>query len=516
MRTEAGKMPESLIFPIRNGHGVFNDRFGLKPLFADIIMEEIVKKYFREWKKEEPVRMGLLPASGSHRKYYRICYSEGFILGVYNESEEENAAYISFARQFRQERLPVPELCHVCDDKRVYFVEDLGDATLFSLLPHGMAYPGIRQADGRYASLFGLYRHVIRCLLDFQTAGGTKGLDYSHVYPVESFDRTAMLWDLEHFKYFFLKLSGIGFSETALQRDFERLADLLVPETSHCFMYRDFQSRNIMIRDGKPWFIDFQGGRRGPLAYDVASLLFDAKADLPDEWRSALLDYYVEEASSRMVSFDAKVFRTSFSACVLMRILQAMGTYGLRGLYERKSLFLKSIPFAIRNLAHIVDNGLMPCALPEIERLVSKLRDLHWASFERPSSDRLTLKVGSFSYKQGLPAPENEHGGGFVFDCRFLPNPGRKEEYKNLTGRSPEVKAFLSLYPEVSGFLQNCLQLVRPAVLRYIERDFESLSLLFGCTGGQHRSVYCAEEMARLLRENFDVEVELRHWVHPE
>ena len=464
-------------------------------------MEEVVRKYFEEWKGENPAAMGLLPASGSHRKYYRIGYSEGSVLGVYNESEEENAAYISFTRQFRQEGLLVPELCHVCKDKRVYFVEDLGDTTLFSLLPHGEAYPGIRQEDGSFSPLFELYRQVLRALLDFQTAGGPAGLDYSHVYPVEAFDREAMLWDLNHFKYFFLKLSGMGFSESALQQDFERLADSLAPETTHYFMYRDFQSRNIMLKDGHAWFIDFQGGRKGPLAYDVASLLFDAKANLPEEWRSALLDYYIEEASLRLDTFDAGMFRTSFSACMLMRILQAMGTYGLRGLYERKSLFLKSIPFAIRNLSRLVDKGLLPYSLPEIERLIRVLRDSHWASFDKPFSSRLKLKVGSFSYKKGLPAAEDEHGGGFVFDCRFLPNPGREEAYKDLTGRSPEVRAFLALYPEVSEFLQNCLQMVRPAVLKYIERDFESLSLMFGCTGGQHRSVAITRALADFIRQ---------------
>ena len=306
-------------------------------------MEEVVRKYFEEWKGENPAAMGLLPASGSHRKYYRIGYSDGSVLGVYNESEEENAVYLSFTRQFRQEGLPVPELRHTCEDKKVYFVEDLGDTTLFSLLPHGETYPGIHQEDGSFSPLFELYRQVLRVLLDFQTAGGPAGLDYSHVYPVKTFDREAMLWDLNHFKYFFLKLSGMGFSESSLQQDFERLAGLLVPGTTHYFMYRDFQSRNIMLKDGHAWFIDFQGGRKGPLAYDVASLLFDAKANLPEEWRSALLDYYIEEASLRLDTFDAGMFRTSFSACMLMRILQAMGTYGLRGLYERKSLFLKSI-----------------------------------------------------------------------------------------------------------------------------------------------------------------------------
>ncbi len=470
-------------------------------------MELIVRQKYIDWKGKNPEQMELLPASGSHRKYYRISGPEGNLLGVYNQSEEENAAYVSFTRQFREEGLPVPGLLHVCKEGTVYFVEDLGDTTLFSLLPE----------DGVFGdSLFSLYREVLRCLIAFQTAGGAQGLDYSHVYPVEEFDRRAMEWDLNHFKYFFLKLSGIEFSESLLQQDFERLTDFVASSGCKYFMYRDFQSRNIMVEDGKPWFIDFQGGRRGPLAYDVASLLYDAKADLPGTWRAALLEEYIREASGRIAGFDGEAFRKEFHACVLLRILQAMGTYGLRGFYERKPLFLKSVPYALRNLAVLLDSGRLPLRLPETERIIRALQASPLASFSKPGSERLKIKVGSFSFKQGLPPAEDAHGGGFVFDCRFLPNPGRLEEYKSLTGRSPEVRRYLAMQGEVPVFLQNCLQLLSPAIRNYLSRDFESLSILFGCTGGQHRSVYCAEEMARLLRENFDVEVRVRHWVHPE
>lgn len=469
-------------------------------------MEKEIAARFARWQGQEAESIHLLPASGSHRRYYRITLGENRLLGVYNDNLPENRAYFSFTRQFREQGLDVPRILHIDKDEIVYFVEYLGDRTLFSRLPHPWG------EDYAQEEAYAYYPEIIRQLVRFQNAR----IDYRYVYPVAEFDSVSMMWDLNYFKYFFLKLSGLEFSETALEEDFRNLCRFLDRGGPRAFLYRDFQSRNIMIHEGKPWFIDFQGGRKGPLGYDPASLLYDAKADLPPSLRKELLETYIKEARTHIAGFDSQAFRQEFHACVLLRILQALGTYGLRGFHEKKDLFLKSIPFAIRNLNYLRNQHLIPLPLPELERILEKLEASRWASFQLPSSRKLRIEVFSFSIKNGTAPTNPRHGGGFVFDCRFLPNPGRIEAYKQLTGRHPEVIRFLSDRQEVSEFLQNCLQVVKPAVTNYIERDFDSLSIAFGCTGGQHRSVYCAEEMAKLLRQDFDVQVITTHLAHPE
>ena len=471
---------------------------------------ENIRQRFISWKGFAPSFITTLSANGSSRSYYRIGFEGQTVLGAFNASVPENEAYFSFTRQFVQEGLPVPQVLHIAQDRKTYFVEDLGDDTLFSLLPKN-------PEAGMPENVREVYRQVIESLTRFQTAGmkDGKGLDYGHVYPVADFDRTAMMWDLNYFKYSFLKLADIVFDEPALEADFDSLCAFLNREPHRYFMYRDFQSRNIMVRGGAPWFIDFQGGRKGPLGYDLASLLYDAKASLPDDFRRFLLESYLEAAARNIAGFRKEDFCREFYACVLLRILQAMGAYGLRGLCQKKDLFLKSIPYAIRNLAGLRQKGVFS-PYPEIERIIARLEDSHWSDFGNPASEKLTLHLCSFSFKKGLPPSEDGHGGGFVFDCRFLPNPGRLEQYKTLTGRNSEVQSFLAAYPEVDAFLQNCLELLKPAVRNYIDRGFESLSIAFGCTGGQHRSVYCAEKMKTLLERNFSVKVELTHREHPE
>ncbi|MCM1169460.1 MAG: phosphotransferase [Bacteroides sp.] len=471
---------------------------------------ENIRQQFREWKGFEPSEIRPLSANGSSRRYFRIAFNGQTVLGAFNRSVPENEAYFSFTQQFLQEGLPVPRVLHVAAGRQTYFVEDLGDDTLFSLLPKNAEVP-VSEAVRE------VYFHVIEDLVRFQTAGlkNGQGLDYTHVFPVADFDRAAMMWDLNYFKYSFLKVADIPFDEAALEADFDRLCAFLNREPHKYFMYRDFQSRNIMVRGNAPWFIDFQGGRKGPLGYDLASLLYDAKASLPDDFRCLLLEQYLQAASREMAGFDGEGFCREFYACVLLRILQAMGAYGLRGICQKKDLFLKSIPYAIRNLSVLRRQGRF-APYPEIERVIAALEGSHWAEFANPRSEKLTLHLCSFSFKKGLPPCGDGHGGGFVFDCRFLPNPGRLERYKNLTGRNAEVQDFFADYPEMDAFLQNCLALLKPAVSNYIERGFESLSIAFGCTGGQHRSVYCAEKMKTLLERNFDVKVELVHLVHPE
>jgi hypothetical protein len=319
-----------------------------------------------------------------------------------------------------------------------------------------------------------------------------------------------MLWDLNYFKYYFLRLAKIPFSEQALEDDFERFTEFLLAAERRFFLYRDFQSRNIMVREGRPFFIDYQGGRRGALQYDVASLLFDAKADLPFEVRDVLLERYLQ-AAGKLEAIDRRVFLTYYPGFVYIRIMQAMGAYGLRGFYERKHHFLASIPYAIRNLEYLLRTAELPVELPELtqvwRRLIasSSLRQFGTASL------KLTVRIQSFSYLDGLPTDEKGHGGGYVFDCRALPNPGRFEQYAKLTGRDEPVISFLENEPAVRDFLGHVFAVIDGTVENYQLRNFTDLLVAFGCTGGQHRSVYCAERLARHLREEFQVYVELRH-----
>jgi hypothetical protein len=319
-----------------------------------------------------------------------------------------------------------------------------------------------------------------------------------------------MMWDLNYFKYYFLRLAKIPFGEQALEKDFQRFTTFLLKADRRFFLYRDFQSRNIMVRDGEPCFIDYQGGRRGALQYDLASLLFDAKADLPFEVRSELVERYLE-AAARLLPIDRTAFQAHYPGFVYIRIMQAMGAYGLRGFYERKHHFLTSVPYAIRNLEYLLRTAEIPVELPELtqvwHRLVasSSLRQFGAASL------KLTVRIQSFSYQDGVPTDEKGHGGGYVFDCRALPNPGRFEQYAKLTGRDDPVIAFLGKEPAVREFIAHVFALIEQTVEIYQARNFTDLMIAFGCTGGQHRSVYCAELLAKHLGEKFQVNVEVRH-----
>lgn len=476
-------------------------------------LEQRIAKLMEDISRDAMIeKCELLPQSGSSRKYFRIRYKDlagsdnQTILAAYNDNIKENLAYFSFTRQFLSHNLKVPRILSVSPDQTLYLVEDLGDTTLFSLLPSP-------EVSVENISLVKLYEKVVENLIRFQRI---PDMDYTHVFPVEDFNATSMAWDLNYFKYFFLRMTGFSFSEPELETDFRTITGFLNREQHLSFMYRDFQSRNIMIKDSEPWFIDFQGGRRGPLAYDLVSLLYDAKANLSEEMRRYLFQYYCRQASLHIHGFCQENFLKEFRVCQLLRILQAMGAYGLRGFIEKKSLFLKSVPYAIQNLGKLMESEDFPLFLPEIRHIIKQMQASPLARFGKPGSEKLTIDVCSFSLRQGYPPCDPEHGGGFVFDCRFLPNPGRYPQYRDLTGRSPEVRLFLEQRKEVSVFLQNAFEMLKPAVLNYIEREFSHLSIAFGCTGGQHRSVYCAEKMSSMLHDAFDVKVNTIHLVHPE
>ena len=467
------------------------------------MLEQPLKLLF-ESRFREPVE-GVAPLKGdaSARKLFRLSAASRTAIGVINPDVLENRAFLEFSRHFRTCGLPVPEIYAEDLDRGMYLEEDLGDTTLFQFLTAN------RAGERMSSETLDLYRKVVVLLPRFQIEAG-RTLNYEICYPRSSFDKQSMLWDLNYFKYYFLRLARIPFSEQALEDDFERFAEFLLAAERRFFLYRDFQSRNIMVREGRPFFIDYQGGRRGALQYDVASLLFDAKADLPFEVRDELLERYLH-AAAKLEAIDRNAFLTYYPGFVYIRIMQAMGAYGLRGFYERKHHFLASIPYAIRNLEYLLRTAELPVELSELtqvwRRLIasSSLRQFGTASL------KLTVRIQSFSYMDGLPTDEKGHGGGYVFDCRALPNPGRFEQYAKLTGRDEPVIAFLENEPAVREYIGHLFAVIDGTVENYQLRNFTDLLVAFGCTGGQHRSVYCAEQLARHLREKFEVYVEVRH-----
>ena len=586
--------------------------------------QELTTLYSRTF-GSDPVAVIALRADGSDRKIYRLAGSgqPPTVIGVSGVDLEENRAFIAYSRALRSAGLPVPEIHAVGEGDRFYLEEDLGDVTLFHALSEG------REREGHGAiplEVVTLYRRVVELLPRLQIEGGAV-IDYTLAHPHAEFDRQSMMWDLNYFKYHFLKLAGVAFNEARLERDFTNLCDFLLKADRTHFLYRDFQSRNIMIRDGEPWFIDYQGGRRGALQYDIASLLYDAKADLNNDLRTGLLEHYLDSLETH-IAIDRAEFTNHYRGFVLIRIMQAMGAYGYRGYYQRKRHFLDSVPYAVRNIESIIMQGAIPIELPELVAAFVEIvrRTGDWESggvgerasggggepvstvpsltptlltpvpevvititpeggepfgaalpadaaavieaklpsgtsvtveTDRPAgtpvsvdvdapaevrtvaaavvgspvpgipavapvapveavapstATKLTVRITSFSYRRGYPEDRSENGGGFVFDCRALHNPGRYDEYRDLCGCDTPVVEFLEREESVVHFWHAVVTLVDIAVENYLSRSFTSLGVSFGCTGGQHRSVYFSERLRRHLAERYpQVDVELEH-----
>ncbi len=468
--------------------------------------EKDIAGLFKKFKGKDPDAIIELPPSGSERKYYRIYYNNGTVIGAFNPNIAENKAFIELTRHFTGYGLPVPSVLATNKPPNYYLIEDLGDKTLFSLLPHKL-----QQAEfSKY--VIDIYKKALEWLPKMQVEAG-KGLNYDVCYPRQAFDRQSMFWDLNYFKYFFLKLGGIHFDEQKLEDDFNNLVAMLCEAPADYFMFRDFQSRNIMIVNDEPWFIDYQGGRRGPLQYDLASLLFDAKANVPYRLREELLKYYLEQLRS-YIDIEYDRFIEHYYGFALIRILQAMGAYGYRGFHEKKPLFLKSISYAQNNLAWLIDQKKFPENIPQLKNIAEQI--INSAKFEKfrqadQQHSGLKIAIHSFSYKRGIPVDLSGNGGGFVFDCRALPNPGRLEKFKSKSGRDRAVIEYLEEKPEVTGFMDTTSKLVIASAKNYIERGFTNLMVCYGCTGGQHRSVYCAESLASIITKKLNVIVDLKH-----
>ena len=452
-----------------------------------------------------PAGAAPLPAHGSERRLFRLKSADGrSAIGVENRDADENAAFLGFSRYFRGAGLPVPAIYAEDPAAGVYLEEDLGDTTLFDLLQRERgAAPEVP------ASAAAVYGEAVRLLARMQITAGP-GVDFRLCYPHAAFDRRSMTWDLNYFKYYFLKLAHIPFHEQKLENDFDTLCGWLLQAPADFFLYRDFQSRNIMVRDGRPWFIDYQGGRRGALPYDLASLLLDAKADLPFAFRQKLKAEYLAAASA-LTPLEAAPFEEFYRGFSLIRLLQAMGAYGYRGFHERKAHFLQSVPYAVRNLEHLLEAGPLPVALPALEAALQRVVASTALRAIAPVPVGLGVRIESFSYAQGYPAVASGHGGGFVFDCRALPNPGREARFAGVTGRDPGVVAWLEAHEAVPQFLARVRALLEPTLANYQQRRFTHLAVAFGCTGGQHRSVYCAEALAAALRGRPGLTVEVHH-----
>ena len=448
-----------------------------------------------------------LTASGSNRRYYRIDSEDHStsLIGVQGTSRDENHAFLYMAEHFMKKGLNVPKVLAVSDDEMNYVQQDLGNVLLFDYI-----------AEGRKTGVFSarekdMLRKTMRALACFQVTGAEE-FDFNQCYPQPEFNLRSILWDLNYFKYCFLKATGLDFQEDKLENEFERLAYILLQNRMNAFMYRDFQSRNVMVHkkeDGteEPYFIDFQGGRRGPVFYDVASFLWKAKANYHPDLREELVEVYLEELQKYM-PVDREVFYETLKHFVLFRTMQVLGAYGFRGYFEKKPHFLQSIPFAIDNLRHLLKHASEDYPyLIEVLQKMTEMKQFKDVGVRKP----LVVRVMSFSYKKGIPADPSGNGGGFVFDCRAVNNPGKYERYTHFTGMDEPVIKFLEEDGEMLPFLEQAYQLVDFSVKRYMDRGFQNLMVSFGCTGGQHRSVYSAEKMAQHINEKFGVEVQLIH-----
>ena len=465
------------------------------------VLKNLFEQHFH--RRAEQIRPLQDALGGSGRKIIRLSSGKDSAIGILYKEHEENVAFLEFSRHFRRRGLPVPEIYGEDLAQGAYLEEDLGDTTLFEFLTKN------RTGEKIAPQVVEAYRKVVAVLPRFQVDAG-RDLNYKVCYPRASFDRQSINWDLNYFKYYFLRLAAIPFNEQALEDDFSRLTDFLLTASSDYFLYRDFQSRNILLREGQPFFVDYQGGRKGALQYDIASLLYDAKADLPPELRQQLLEYYLDVLAG-FLPVDREAFRRYYYAFVYARILQALGAYGFRGFYERKVHFLQSVPYALKNLRWLLHNVQLPIELPTLmgafQSMLASEKLLGLAS----EAQNLVVRVFSFSFHRSEPKDESGNGGGFVFDGRSLPNPGREERFKALTGKDAAVIDYLNQQPSVHQFLASVLSLVDASVSSYQQRGFKNLMVSFGCTGGQHRSVFLAEQLAKRLRGRDGVEVLLRH-----
>ncbi|HEX3024852.1 MAG TPA: RNase adapter RapZ [Chitinophagaceae bacterium] len=471
-------------------------------------MDNVIRnigELFQNFKNHIPERIEKIPQSGSDRIYFRIYANNETFIATYNLNVKENKTFIYFSNHFKNKLLPVPAIFCVNEESTIYIQQDLGTESLLNKL----------EQHGHNDYVFSLFQKSLKALSKIQI-NGNKDLNYDYCLTAKEFGKQAILSDLLYFKYYFLDTLRLPYDKQAVLDDFDALSTYLTRTEYKYFMFRDFQSRNIIVNDDEVSFIDYQGGMKGALQYDVASLLWQAKAELSEEWKDNLLQYYLDEVDVLLKKkVDRITFISQYNGYVLIRLLQVLGAYGFRGLFERKAHFLSSIPLALRSVKFFLEHKRIGIVTPEFNRMLQLMvSDEIIERFTPPvanTSTPLLIEINSFSYKKGLPADDTENGGGFVFDMRGILNPGRFDEYKCLNGKDKQVQDFLEQRTHMNEFLNSVWDLIDITVTDYLKRDFNHLQINFGCTGGQHRSVYAAEQTARHLRNKYKVKVVLHH-----
>lgn len=467
------------------------------------IIEQIQQQYFI-WQNELPTQITKIPQSGSDRIYF-IVEGKKACVATYNINIVENETFVYFSQHFSALHINVPQVYFISQNKTIYFQQNVGNISLLQVL----------EQEGYTQNVFNLFKKSLQQLAQMQISGH-KNLDYSKCITAKEFGKQAILTDLLYFKYYFLDTLQYPYDKQQLLSDFELLSNYLNNVEHKYFMFRDFQSRNIMIDDETINFIDFQGGMQGALQYDVASLLWQAKAQLSKEWKDELLNSYIEEANKILHHpLNKEQFINEYNGYVLIRLLQVLGAYGFRGLFERKAHFLTSIPLALNNLKNFLMYNDLCVNAPELYKVLDFITcDKIIEKFTPPqatATTKLKVEINSFSYKKEIPKDTSGNGGGFVFDMRGILNPGRFEDYKTLAGIDKPVIDFLEQQTNMPKFLNSVFDIIDITVEDYLQRNFENLQINFGCTGGQHRSVYAAEQTARHLKNKYKLHVQLNH-----
>ncbi len=471
-------------------------------------MDDILTHINKLYKTINPTdwdQISKIPQSGGDRIYFRIVQGSNSWIATYNLNIKENETFLYFSNHFFAKGLPVPKILAVNEDKSIYIQSDLGNVSLLDVL----------EKEGKTEHVFSLFQKSLKALALLQVSGG-KDLDYSFCLTSKEFGKHSILTDLLYYKYYFLDTLQFPYDKQALIDEFELLSDRLASKDLHHFLFRDFQSRNIIVNNDEVYFIDFQGGMQGGLSYDVASLLWQAKAELSNEWKEQLVDYYISEVQKLLpTAMDETKFKQQYHGFVLLRLLQVLGAYGFRGLFERKAHFLSSIPLGLKNLKNFLSVSPLSNDTPVFAGILNWMVSDEVIERFTPTlaNDKtpLVITINSFSYKKGLPVDATENGGGFIFDMRGILNPGRFDDYKKLSGQDKPVQDFLEQRTKMNTYLNSVWDLIDITVENYLSRDFASLQINFGCTGGQHRSVFAAEQTARHLRNKFKVKVILEH-----
>lgn len=474
-------------------------------------MINAASQLYKSWLGGEPAQVDVLPQSGSDRRYFRLHDEKGeSVIATVGANIPENEAFIYFSNHFQNKGLSVPEIFCINDDKTIYLQEDFGDVSLLNVL----------EDKGYVEETYNLFRESLHQLARLQVLGH-EGLNYERCLTNQEFGKQAIMADLLYFKYYFLDAIRKPYDKQKLINDFEALSNYLTHTEFKYFMFRDFQSRNIMVKGGGVHFIDYQGGMKGAPQYDVASAIWQARANLPDEWKETLLDEYMNSFEAIINQpLDKAIFRSQYNGYVLIRLLQVLGAYGFRGLFERKSQFLTSIPLALKNLKWFVENNSLGISVPQFKRVLELCVDEelieHFTPVQATESTPLVVKICSFSYRKGIPQDTSGNGGGFVFDVRGIDNPGRHDEYKTIHGRDRAVMEYLERQTRMPDFLNSVFDIIDISIEEYIKRGFANLTVNFGCTGGQHRSVYAADALARHLKNKYKVRIDLCHLVQEE